>query len=62
MEIVTEPDFSSAEEAAAFVQELHLILKRIGTCSCKMEGESDVRFCLVPSRLSEIRRTVGHVL
>lgn len=38
MEIVFEPDLSDGEEAAALVKELTLILMRIGTCSCKMEG------------------------
>ena len=39
MEIVTEPELRSGEEAAAFVKELQAILLRIGTCDCKMEGE-----------------------
>lgn len=39
MELVFEPDLSSAEEAASLVKELILILKRLGTCSCKMEGD-----------------------
>ena len=38
MEIVTEPDFRSAEEAAAFVKEMQLILQRIRTCDGKMSG------------------------
>ena len=38
MEIITEPDFRSADEAAAFVKELQLILLTIGTCDGKMEG------------------------
>lgn len=38
MELVFEPDLSDGEEAAALVKELCVILKRIGTCSCKMEG------------------------
>ncbi|XP_049785624.1 glutamyl-tRNA(Gln) amidotransferase subunit B, mitochondrial [Schistocerca cancellata] len=37
MEIVFEPDLNDGEEAAALVQELVLILQRLGTCSCKME-------------------------
>ncbi|KAF0299679.1 Glutamyl-tRNA(Gln) amidotransferase subunit B, mitochondrial [Amphibalanus amphitrite] len=37
MELVFEPDLRSGEEAAALVKELILILRRIGTCSCKME-------------------------
>lgn len=39
MEIITEPDFRSADEAAAFVKELQLILLTIGSCDCKMEGD-----------------------
>ncbi|XP_046413608.1 glutamyl-tRNA(Gln) amidotransferase subunit B, mitochondrial [Neodiprion virginianus] len=37
MELVFEPDLSDGEEAAALVKEIVLILKRLGTCSCKME-------------------------
>ena len=38
MEIVTEPDFTSGEEAATFVKELRLILKALGTCHNVMSG------------------------
>lgn len=38
MELVFEPDLSDGEEAAALVKELVLILLKINTCSCKMEG------------------------
>lgn len=38
MEIVTEPDFRSAEEATSFVKELQLILLAVDSCDCKMEG------------------------
>ena len=37
MELVFEPDLRCAEQAAALVRELVLILRRIGTCSCRME-------------------------
>jgi aspartyl-tRNA(Asn)/glutamyl-tRNA(Gln) amidotransferase subunit B len=37
MEIVTEPDFSSAEEVVEFVKELRSILLTLGTCKCNME-------------------------
>lgn len=37
MEIVFKPDLNDGEEAAALVQELILILQRLGACSCKME-------------------------
>ena len=39
MELVFEPDLRGGEEAAALIKELILILRRIGTCSCKMEGQ-----------------------
>lgn len=38
IEIIFEPDWSDAEEAAALVKEISMILKRAGACSCKMEG------------------------
>ncbi|KAL3275695.1 hypothetical protein HHI36_020445 [Cryptolaemus montrouzieri] len=37
MEVVFEPDLTDGEEAAALVKELAGILKKIGTCTCKME-------------------------
>ena len=40
MEIVTEPDFRSGEEAAGFVRELQLILQRLGTCDGIMAGNN----------------------
>lgn len=43
MEIVFEPDLKDGEEASALVKELCLILERIGTCSCRMEGLSQKR-------------------
>ncbi|ESO90680.1 hypothetical protein LOTGIDRAFT_233688 [Lottia gigantea] len=36
MEIVTAPDFTSGEEAAGFIKELHKILTMIETCDGKM--------------------------
>ena len=39
MEIVTEPDFRTPEEATSFVRELQTILRRLGTCDGKMEGK-----------------------
>jgi len=39
MEIITEPDFSSSNEAVSFVKELQLILQTLGTCDGRMEGE-----------------------
>ena len=41
MELVFEPDLRGAEEAAALVRELILILRRVATCSCRMEGQSE---------------------
>ncbi len=40
MEIVTEPDLRSPEEAAAFVRELRSILRYLGTCTGNMEEGS----------------------
>ncbi|RWS27125.1 putative glutamyl-tRNA(Gln) amidotransferase subunit B-like protein [Leptotrombidium deliense] len=37
MEFVFDPVINSPDEAASLVRELSLILKRVGTCSCKME-------------------------
>lgn len=39
LEFVFEPDLSDGEEAAALVKELILILERLNSCSCKMEGK-----------------------
>ncbi|KAL5012233.1 hypothetical protein ScPMuIL_010784 [Solemya velum] len=36
MEIVTEPEFTSGEDAASFIKELQLILQVLGTCDGKM--------------------------
>ena len=40
IEIVTEPDISSAEEAKAFVEQISLLLQYAGVCDCKMEQGS----------------------
>lgn len=51
IEIVTEPDFSSAEEAAAFLTELKKILLFTGVSDCKMEEGSlraDVNLSVKP--------------
>ena len=40
IEIVTEPDMSSAEEAMAFVEQIALLLKYAGVSDCKMEQGS----------------------
>ncbi len=40
IEIVTEPDMSSAAEAKAFVEKVALLLQYAGVCDCKMEQGS----------------------
>lgn len=37
MELVFAPDLESGEEAASLIKELILIMRRLHTCSCKME-------------------------
>ena len=39
MEIVTEPDFRTPDEAAAFVRELQQIMCRLDTCDGIMAGQ-----------------------
>lgn len=40
IEIVTEPDIGSAEQAKAFVEKISLLLQYAGVCDCKMEQGS----------------------
>ncbi|MGN1114611.1 MAG: Asp-tRNA(Asn)/Glu-tRNA(Gln) amidotransferase subunit GatB [Oscillospiraceae bacterium] len=40
IEIVTEPDMNSAEEAMALVEQISLLLQYAGVCDCKMEQGS----------------------
>jgi aspartyl-tRNA(Asn)/glutamyl-tRNA(Gln) amidotransferase subunit B len=40
IEIVTEPDIHSPEEAVAFLDELRCIIKQSGVCDCKMQEGS----------------------
>ncbi|MGN1089336.1 MAG: Asp-tRNA(Asn)/Glu-tRNA(Gln) amidotransferase subunit GatB, partial [Huintestinicola sp.] len=40
IEIVTEPDMSSAAEAKAFVEQVSLLLQYAGVCDCRMEQGS----------------------
>lgn len=40
IEIVTEPDIRSAEEARAFVEAVSMLLQYAGVCDCKMEQGS----------------------
>ena len=45
MEIITEPEFHSSEDAMAFVKELQLIFQCIGTCDGRMDGEWLILYC-----------------
>ena len=40
IEIVSEPDMNSAEEAMAYVEQISLLLRYAGVCDCKMEQGS----------------------
>lgn len=46
MELVFDPQLSDSEEATALVKELVLILERLNTCTCKMEGMMLLNMCL----------------
>ncbi|MGN0657557.1 MAG: Asp-tRNA(Asn)/Glu-tRNA(Gln) amidotransferase subunit GatB [Ruminiclostridium sp.] len=51
IEIVTEPDFHSADDVVAFIEKIRLLLKYAGICDCKMEQGSlrcDVNISLAP--------------
>jgi aspartyl-tRNA(Asn)/glutamyl-tRNA(Gln) amidotransferase subunit B len=51
IEIVSEPDISSAEEAKEYVEKLQLIMRYIGVSDCKMQEGSmrcDVNISLTP--------------
>lgn len=57
IEIVTEPDINSAEEAKAFVEKVSLLLQYTGVCSCKMEQGAlrcDVNISLMKSTDTEL--------
>lgn len=56
IEIVTEPDINSSEEAKAFVEQVSLLLQYTGVCSCKMEQGAlrcDVNISLMKSTDTE---------
>lgn len=56
IEIVTEPDIRSAEEARGFVEQVALALKYAGVCDAKMEQGSlrcDVNISIMPKGSSE---------
>ena len=56
IEIVSEPDIASAEEAMAYVEQIALLLKYAGVCDCKMEQGSlrcDVNISLMKPDATE---------
>lgn len=57
IEIVTEPDFHSADEVIAFLEKIKLLLQYAGICDCKMEQGSircDVNISIAPKGSSEL--------
>ncbi|MCR4780064.1 MAG: Asp-tRNA(Asn)/Glu-tRNA(Gln) amidotransferase subunit GatB [Ruminiclostridium sp.] len=57
IEMVTEPDFHSAEEVIAYVEKIKLLYKYAGICDCKMEQGSlrcDVNISLAPKDSAEL--------
>ena len=57
IEIVTEPDFHSADEVIAFMEKVKLLLQYAGICDCKMEQGSircDVNISIAPKGASEL--------
>jgi len=57
IEMVTEPDFHSAEEVIAYVEKIKLLYKYAGICDCKMEQGSlrcDVNISLAPKDSKEL--------
>ncbi len=57
IEIVTEPDFHSADEVIAFMEKVRLLLQYAGICDCKMEQGSircDVNISIAPKGSSEL--------
>lgn len=47
MELVFEPNLKNGSEAAALVNELILILRCIGVCTCEMEGDFLIKELLI---------------
>lgn len=57
IEIVTEPDFHSADEVIAFMEKVRLLLQYAGICDCKMEQGSircDVNISIAPKGSTEL--------
>ena len=57
IEIVTEPDFHSADEVIAFLEKIKLLLQYAGICDCKMEQGSircDVNISIAPKGSNEL--------
>lgn len=57
IEIVTEPDFHSADEVIAFMEKVKLLLQYAGICDCKMEQGSircDVNISIAPKGATEL--------
>lgn len=57
IEIVTEPDFHSADEVIAYIEKIMLLLQYAGICDCKMEQGSircDVNISIAPKGSSEL--------
>lgn len=57
IEIVTEPDFHSADEVIAFMEKIRLLLQYAGICDCKMEQGSircDVNISIAPKGSTEL--------
>ncbi len=57
IEIVTEPDFHSADEVIAFMEKIKLLLQYAGICDCKMEQGSircDVNISIAPKGSDEL--------
>ena len=57
MEIVSEPDMRSSDEAAAFVRKVQSVLKHIGTCNGNMEEGNlrcDVNVSIFKDTLSDL--------
>lgn len=57
IEIVTEPDFHSADEVIAYIEKIMLLLQYAGICDCKMEQGSircDVNISIAPVGSTEL--------